>query len=198
MGTTTAPTVPLRQEGDRVSEEEYRRLALGDGGHAWELHRGRLREKPGMSVEHGDLLTEVLHVLRRQLDRNEYRLRANHARLRRSPEHYYIPDVTVVPTALERALRRRPGTLDAYDQPMPLVVEIWSPSTGDYDLAEKLPEYQRRGDREIWRLHPYERTLRVWRRRLDGAYDETTYTGGVVRPAALAGVEIDLDALFES
>jgi Uma2 family endonuclease len=75
-------------------------------------------------------------------------------------------------------------------------VEIWPRSTGDYDVEEKLPEYQRRGDLEIWRLHPYERTLTAWRRQPDGSYTETIYTGGVVHPVALPGVAIDLDALF--
>ena len=61
---------------------------------------------------------------------------------------------------------------------------------------EKLPEYQRRGDLEIWRIHPYDRTLIAWRRRPDGSYAQTTFTGGVVHPVALPGVAIDLDALF--
>ena len=181
---------------ERVSEKTYRRLALGDPHGQWELHEGRLREKPRMSVEHGDLLLELAYQLRGQLDRNEYRLRAHHARLRRSPEHYYVPDVAVIPAAVERALRQRPGSLDAYPEPLPLVVEIWSPSTGDYDVDTKLPEYQRRGDLEIWRLHPYERTLTVWRRQDDGSYVESVYGGGTVRVASLPNVAIDLDALF--
>jgi Uma2 family endonuclease len=79
---------------------------------------------------------------------------------------------------------------------MPLVVEVWSPSTGEYDVDEQLPEYQARGDLEIWRVHPFERTLTVWRRQADGAYAHEVYEGGVVRPIALPGVTIDLDALF--
>jgi hypothetical protein len=53
-----------------------------------------------------------------------------------------------------------------------------------------------RGDSEIWRLHPIERTLRGWRRRPDGGYDEFTASSGVIEPRALPGVRIDLDALF--
>jgi hypothetical protein len=52
-----------------------------------------------------------------------------------------------------------------------------------------------RGDREIWRPHPFARTLKAWRRRPDGGYDEVEFTGGVVELHALAGVMIDLDAL---
>jgi Uma2 family endonuclease len=80
---------------------------------------------------------------------------------------------------------------------MPLVVEVWSPSTGDTDVTDKLRECQERGDVEIWLLHPYERTLTAWRRQPDGSYTETHNTGGIVRPASLPGVAIDLDTLFD-
>jgi Uma2 family endonuclease len=177
-----------------VSEETYRELALGNT--RLELHQGRLREKPGMSVEHNDVLEGLLAQLFRQLDRREYRLRGNFGRLRHSADTYYIPDVMVIPAEMVRTLRQRPGSLDAYSEPLPLVVEIWSPSTGDYDIVEKLPEYQQRGDAEIWYIHPYERTLTAWRRQPDGRYVEETYRGGEVRVSSLPGVAIDLDALF--
>ena len=41
---------------ETMSEAAYRRFALGDPQGQWELHHGQLREKPGMSVEHGDVL----------------------------------------------------------------------------------------------------------------------------------------------
>ena len=68
--------------------------------------------------------------------------------------------------------------LEVYDQPLPLVVEVWSRSTGDYDVEEKLAVYQQRGDLEIWRIHPYERTLTAWRRLPDGSYEETIHQRG--------------------
>jgi Uma2 family endonuclease len=181
---------------EKMSEETYRRFALGDPQGQWELHHGLLREKPGMSVEHGDVMMHLVELLLNQLDRNAFRVRAHHARLRRSADTYYVPDVAVIPTGIMQALRERPGSLDAYADPLPLVIEIWSPSTGGYDINEKLPDYQRRGDLEIWRIHPYERTLTAWRRRTDGAYTESVYRGGIVRPESLPGVVIDLDVLF--
>lgn len=86
--------------------------------------------------------------------------------------------------------------LEAYAEPLPLIVEVWSPSTGDYDVDLKLPEYQRRGALEVWRVHPYERPLTAWVRQRDGSYVESLHRGGLVRPAALPNVAIDLDALF--
>ena len=128
---------------------------------------------------------------------SEFAVRSALGHVRRSSESYYIPDVYVVPLEVVREGRRlKPKALEVYEAPVPLVVEVWSPSTGAYDVESKLPEYQRRGDLEIWRIHPYERTLTAWRRQPDGSYTETLYRGGTVQPVALPGVTIDLDALF--
>ena len=35
-----------------------------------------------------------------------------------------------------RQRAERAGRLEVYDDPMPLVVEVWSPSTGDYDVDD--------------------------------------------------------------
>jgi len=104
--------------------------------------------------------------------------------------------VFVIPVELRRPLWGRRG-LEWYTAALPLVVEIWSPSTGDYDVETKLREYQRRGDLEIWRIHPYERTLIAWRRQADGSYTESAFSQGMVKPVALPNVTIDLDSLFE-
>jgi Uma2 family endonuclease len=178
-----------------VSEQTYLQLVLEDPESKWELHCGRLRSKPNMTAEHGDLILEVGYHLRRQLDRAQFRVRANHGQVRRSEGRIYVPDVMVVPTEVEQQQRAARGP-EVYTDPLPLVVEIWSPSTGDYDVREKLPEYQRRGDAELWLIHPSERTLTAWRRQPDNSYTETVYRGGTVRPVALPNVTIDLDELF--
>ena len=80
--------------------------------------------------------------------------------------------------------------------PRPLVVEIWSASTGAYGVDEKRPEYPARDDREIWRLHPFTRTLTAWRKAPDGTYDEVQFTGGTIELRAFPGVTINHEALF--
>ncbi len=179
-----------------VTEQTYQAIALEDPEGNWELHRGRLREKPSMSFGHNDSMMELGRQLLFQLDRNVYKVRIYMGRVRRQDETYYIPDVFVIPMAYTTHLREHPNSLEVYDRPLPLVAEVWSPSTGEYDIDAKLPEYQRRGDREIWFLHPHERSLRAWRRNPDGTYAEAEHRGGTVRPAWLPNVEIDLDALF--
>ena len=179
-----------------VSERTFLQLALEDPNQ-WELYCGELRRKPPMTFEHNDVGFELAFRLRQQMDRSQYHVRHESGHLRRTAENYYIPDVMVVPTELTRPLRGLRNVLEAYDDPLPLVVEVWSPSTGDYDVDSKLPEYQRRGDLEIWLLHPFDRTLAAWRRQPDGSYAESHYAGGAVQPVALSNVTIDLDALFD-
>ncbi len=76
------------------------------------------------------------------------------------------------------------------------MVEIWSPSTGGYDLDVKVTACKARGDAEIWRLHPHQRTLTRWVRQPGGSCAEFVHTGGVIELHALPGVTVDLDALF--
>ena len=136
------------------------------------------------------------YLLQHQLDRTEYRVFVE-SRVRRPTATIFLPDVMVVPTSYGEPFRGRPGTLAIFSDPVPLIVEVWSSSTGDYDVDAKLPVYQQRGDLEIWRIHPYERTLTAWRRQPDGSYEETIHRNGIVTPVALPGVEIDLEALLD-
>jgi Uma2 family endonuclease len=180
----------------RVTEEEYRRIAVEDPDGKWELDCGELRSKPPMTFPHNQLAWMVGHSIQSQLDMDEYVVRVDAGRIQRSPSQYYIPDVMVIPTALAEPLRDDFETLESYDAPLPLVVEVWSRSTARFDLRTKLPFYQQRGDQEIWFLHPVERMLTSWRRQPAGGYTETRYRGGAIQPAALPGVTINLDTLF--
>jgi Uma2 family endonuclease len=181
-----------------IREKTYRRVSLEDPTGHWGLACGRLRSKPGMTTEHYDLIRRLARRLILQLNEREYDVGMDGPRLRLSTGSYYLPDVCVIPRAfIEQQRREAPRRLEVYDQPMPLVVEVWSPSTGDYDVEAKLREYQRRGDLESWRLHPYEKTLTRWLRRPDGSYEELLVRRGIVQPAALLVVGIDLDTLFD-
>jgi Uma2 family endonuclease len=182
-----------------VSERTFRQVVLEDPEHRWELHDGRLREKPSMTASHNSAAFYLAVQLATQLDRRAFEVRTDSAHVRVSPSQYYIPDVVVIPAGLVRPLLGSPNAVEEYDAPLPLVVEVWSPSTGSYDVTAKLPEYRRRGYEEIWFVHPYERWLRAWRRQPDGRYLEQRYDGdAVVEPASLAGVRVELARLFVS
>lgn len=181
----------------RISNETYERLALDEPDRKWELWDGRPREKPGMTYAHNESAYRLGFTLGTQLDMSAYRVRVDAGRVHRPGSTYFIPDVFVFPVAYVTPRLRRDDVLEVYDQPLPFVAEVWSPSTGDYDRTEKFAAYRQRGDCEIWFLHPYERTLTTSRRQPDGSYTETLYTGGIVPAASLLGVAIDLDALFD-
>jgi Uma2 family endonuclease len=178
-----------------ITEEEYLKLALEEVDEQWELHCGVPVRKPAMTEAHNETMWRLGGMLFQQLDREKFTGRGNAGRVRHAADRYYIPDLMVMPVELARA-QRGEIKFEFYATPLPLVVEIWSPSTGNYDIQVKLADYQRRGDLEIWRIHPYERTLTAWVRQADGTYQETVHRGSKVRPSALPGVEIDLDALF--
>ena len=178
-----------------ISEEAYQRFVLSGVEGSWELHDGRLVEKPAMTFRHGQIPMLLGHFLLSQLDRAQFQV-VSELRVRRSSATVFVPDLMVVPAAYSEEIRDRP-VLAIFSDPLPLVVEVWSPSTGDYDVDAKLPVYQQRGDLEIWRIHPYERTLTAWRRQPNGSYQETIHREGVVKPAALPGVAIDLGPLFD-
>ena len=179
-----------------VSAETYERVTLEDPEGRWELACGRLVRKPIMTTEHADAARRLTRRLVIQLDEDEYSV-GETVRLRVSSGSYRVPDVCVVPREYVRRLRERPGTFEVYDDAVPLVVEVWSPSTGDYDVEEKLRQYQQRGDLEIWRIHPYDRTLTAWRRQSDDSYTQTLYRGGAVESVALPNVVIEIDRLFD-
>ncbi len=179
----------------RMSEKAYREFVLSGVEGAWELHDGRLVEKSGMSWKHGGIVTRLIVMFDQQLDQAEHQV-FTELRVRRPAATVFLPDLMIVPTSYGEAIRDLP-VLAIFSDPLPLVVEVWSASTGDYDIDAKLPVYQQRGDREIWRIHPYERTLTSWQRQADGSYQEVIHRGGTVAPIALPGVTIDLDILFD-
>ena len=48
------------------------------------------------------------------------------------------------------------------------VVEVLSPSTARHDRLRKVPAYERAGVREVWLVHPIDRTLTIYR--LEGGH----------------------------
>lgn len=169
-----------------VSEARYRQVALEDPEGKWELVCGHLIAKPAMTTEHEQVARKLARQLILQLSDEEYLVDRDSPRLRVHGGNYRLPDVCVIPVpVIQQRLREYPAKLEEYEEPMPLVVEVWSPSTGDYDVDTKIPEYQRRGDLEIWRIHPYDRTLTARRRQPDGSYTESMHTTGTIHPAAL-------------
>jgi Uma2 family endonuclease len=181
----------------KITEEAYTRLVFENPDRHLELYEGEVREKPGVSWEHGRVVWLLTRQLSPQLDPDQCSVAINDWRVRGLADTIFIPDLIVVPTTYGDEFRGRPGVLAIFREPALLVVEIWSASSGDFDLNVKVPVYKQRGDREIWRIHPYEKTLTAWRRQPDGTYEETVFRdAGIIHPVAVPGVAIDLAGLF--
>src|SRR5262249_3353905 len=158
--------------------------------------RGQLREKPAMSYAHNRGAMELGFLLFGQLDRARFLVSVNLARLHNPYDTYVIPDVVVIPVDSTAGFQARPRSVEIYVDPVPLVAEFLSPSTGKYDVEGKLEAYKERRDREIWIVHPDERWLTAWRRRSDGTYDELTIRSGTISPIALPGISIALEDIL--
>ncbi len=101
------------------------------------------------------------------------------------------PDVLLVcdPAKLDRA-----GVRGAPD----LVVEVLSPSSAAHDHGRKRQVYERAGVRELWLVHPIDRTLTIYRLE-NGQFHkpEVLDLHGETPVGILPGVHIEWDELLE-
>jgi len=77
------------------------------------------------------------------------------------------------------------------------VAEVLSPSTARYDRTVKLAAYERAGVREVWLIHPLDRTLTLYRLE-EGRYGPATVVELKGRTAltAVGGVTIDWEEVL--
>ena len=179
----------------RLSEQDFEAFLLsGIEGH-WELHDGVLVEKPAMTWNHQVAMMNLAVQLSLQVDREAFRVQVE-SRVRRPAATVFQPDVMVIPEHYGDEFRDQRGKLAIFSRPLPFVAEVWSVSTGEYDVTAKLPVYMQRGDAEIWLIHPYEKTVTSWRRQPDGTYASSVHDSGMIELVALPNVVIDVAELF--
>ncbi len=77
------------------------------------------------------------------------------------------------------------------------LVEVLSPSTARHDRFVKLPVYERAGVKEVWLIHPTDRTVTIY---LLGSYGQPTVheLKGKTQLTAVPGVTIDWDEVIGS
>jgi len=100
------------------------------------------------------------------------------------------PDVFIVSDAQKIDVR---GVCGAPDW----VAEILSPSTARYDQTVKLAAYERAGVREVWLVHPIDRTLAIYRLE-KGSYGRATVLElqGQTALTAVGDVVVDWDKVL--
>jgi Uma2 family endonuclease len=78
-----------------------------------------------------------------------------------------------------------------------IVVEVLSPSSRSRDRVRKRSAYADRGIAEYWIIDPEQSRIIVSLRNVEGAYIEHAMNDPVIPAGLFAGVELDLDWIFE-
>ncbi|NWJ95694.1 MAG: Uma2 family endonuclease [Chloroflexi bacterium] len=130
----------------------------------WELLESEEENMP--TVEHGVICTNIITALNlflkgkglgRVLDSSvEYRfLEPPKGKTKKRPR---FPDVTFI------RQERLPQNMRSYPEVAPdLAVEVASPTDRDYDIEARVKEYQKVGVKQVWVIHPYSRTIDLYR-----------------------------------
>jgi len=154
-----------------------------------------VREPPSPSQPHQGFIVELSYQIRGALEGGPSRVFVApfDVRLPKSTEAddqvdtVVQPDVFVVSDPRKVELRGVRGAPD-------WLVEILSPNTARHDQVVKLPIYERAGVREVWFIHPIDRTLAIYQ--LDGRnYGQPMLLElkGKTPLTAVPGVTIDWD-----
>ena len=157
-----------------------------------------VREPPSPSASHQEIVVELCCQAAIALKAKPWRVYVApfDVRLPKSTEQDDEIDTVVQPDVLivcdlqkvdARGMRGAPDWL----------AEVLSPSTASYDQAVKLPVYERAGVREVWLIHPINRTLAIYQLEA-GRYGRPTILElkGKTSLTAVPGVTIDWDQVF--
>ena len=156
-----------------------------------------VREPPGPSPSHQEVVGELYLQLRLALEGTPYRpyVAPFDVRLPKSGEADELIDTVVQPDVLvisdiskidRRGLRGAPHW----------AAEILSPTTARHDQVVKLPVYERAGFLEVWLIDHIDRVLSIYRLE-NGRYGQPTVVElkGKTAISAIPGVSIDWDRL---
>jgi Uma2 family endonuclease len=178
----------MRPELGPYREADY--LALPEQPRC-ELLYGRLPVTPAPTFRHQLVVTAIGRFL------FDFALpRGEHAVV--SPIDVVLADHSIVQPDVIYVSRERAGILGRRVEGAPdLVVEILSPATGRRDLGEKMRLYAESGVAEYWIVDPDLETFEFLENTPAGFHVRLP-EGAVYRSAAIAGLEIDLEAFWRA
>jgi Uma2 family endonuclease len=157
-----------------------------------------VREPPSPSWSHQMIVVELSRQIANALEHRPCRLGVApiDVRLPKSDEDddevntVVQPDLLIVSDVHKIDARGMRGAPD-------WLAEVLSPSTASHDRMVKLPAYERAGVREVWLIHPSDRTLTIYLLEA-GHYRRPTVLQlkGQTSLTAVAGVTIDWDSVL--
>ena len=180
------PVLKFTYEDYRTTPEDKR----------YELLDGDLLMTPAPNLKHQRLQLGLSRLLARFIEERAL------GELFVAPCDVVLSDHDVVQPDLLFVSRERAHLLsdgDAVRGAPDLVVEILSPATADRDRGYKRALYARRGVAEYWLVDPADETIAV--HRLRGGVLAVAHTfgrGQTLRSPLLAGLELDVNAVFPS
>jgi Uma2 family endonuclease len=156
-----------------------------------ELLYGRLVVTPAPTARHQHVVARVLYLLLHCADRNGDQALASPIDVVLADHSVVQPDVIYVRAARSSIIRERiEGAPD-------LVVEVLSTGTARRDLGEKLRLYAEAGVAEYWIVDPVHETFEFLVNAGDG-FRVSLPDGPIFRSAAIAELELDLEAFWRS
>jgi Uma2 family endonuclease len=184
---TETPLAPRSGLGP-YREADY--LGLPDDPRC-ELLYGRLLVTPAPTARHQRVVVKILRILADCADRHGDQVLVSPIDVVLADHSVVQPDVIYVTAARSSIVRDRvEGAPD-------LVVEVLSPSTARRDLGEKLRLYAEAGVAEYWIIDPGLRTFEFLESAQD-AFRVRLPDGATYRSAAIAGLELDLEAFWRA
>lgn len=124
--------------------EDY--FVLSNDGNRYELIDGTLYSMSSPTGEHQEIVGEVYFQLRDYLKNKQCKVYLSPFDVKINKKDIVQPDLFIL---CDR--RELQGTDNKYlEGPPDLVIEVWSESTGRYDLMGKRRKYQSAGVREYW------------------------------------------------
>lgn len=172
-----------------LSAEEFLGMDLPEN-EKWELLRGELVLNPAPSFQHQKVVKRLIVLIELWLERHPIGDLVQDWDVAFSPHETRRPDLIF---RLKDSPRMEIGT---HGRGTPdLIVEVLSPGQAHRDLGDKKDLYERCGVTE-YLVVDYERRRLHHFTRLDGRYAEKIVTRGKLQIRVLAGLAVDLAALF--
>jgi Uma2 family endonuclease len=187
----------LKRDAHHYTYADYLKWSASSGD---ELIDGiaYVREPPAPAPSHQGIVVGLCSQIDTALKDKPYRVYVApfDVRLPKSAEHDDQVDTVVQPDVLiicdlqkidARGMRGAPDW----------VAEVLSPYTASHDQVVKLPAYERAGVREVWLVHPIDRTLAIYQLEA-GRYGRARILElkGKTQIAAIPGITIDWDELL--
>jgi Uma2 family endonuclease len=176
-------------------EEFYRlRDADPDPHNRYELIDGDVFVSPAPDTPHQQVIGDLYFLFRQAFSGRRFRLLFAPVDVR-GGQSVVQPDLLLLLDDRVEFVTRR-----EINGPPNLVVEVLSPSTERMDRGRKLAFYARFGVDELWLADIDRQTVSVYFNPIDGRYRSVVSftTPGVVRSATIPGLEVNLNALFQT